>query len=95
MFDFFCSINVLFDSDYVGQLKNRLFLGSFLIFLGSLLVHKKSKFQLVKHSLKNNYVRLMFCSTFFIHDTGTGGRLTENQLIKIVIFQLIESFIIS
>jgi hypothetical protein len=55
---FFSSINVLFDSDYVQQLKNRLFLGSFL-------VHKKSKFKLIEHNLVSTLCLINVLFDFF------------------------------
>ena len=64
--------NVLFDNsfDLVRQCKNRSFLVLFFHFLVTFLVHKKSKFELIELNPKKDYVRLMFCSTFFLHCTG-------------------------
>ncbi len=63
---------VLFDNylDLVQQCKNRSFFVLFFHFLDTFLVHKKSKFELIELNPKNDYVRLKFCSTFFLHDTG-------------------------
>jgi hypothetical protein len=49
--------------DLVEQWKNGSFLGIFS-------VHKKLKLALVELNLRLNFVGLMFCSTFFLNDTG-------------------------
>ena len=53
----FCLTLIMLDNWRIGR-----FYALFL-FLGSFLAHKKSKFELIEHNLKNNYVWLMFCST--------------------------------